>query len=136
MNIVQSIESEIPTKWRSTFNFMIITAVSAFFGAISQGQIPSTLEGWRHILPGSLSAALAAEVILLRTMSAKALASATVAQGIDSIVIPSSPAPAPVLTPDPVATSATPTIAQEDQAIAQKGEASPVVTPPPSSPTG
>lgn len=73
MDVIQKVKSEIPPKVRSFLNVMVLTAVGSFVGALAHGQIPMTWDGWRSILPGAISAALAAEVILLHTVFAPIL---------------------------------------------------------------
>ena len=75
---------KLPSGLYSLLKVALLTFFGAFFGALTLSGLPSTLNEWKAVFAPALGAAIAAEVVFLRTTIAAALAGAPV---------PSVPAP-------------------------------------------
>ena len=65
---------KLPSGLYSLLKVALLTFFGAFFGALTLTGLPTTLDGWKQIVAPALGAALAAEVVFLRTTIAAALA--------------------------------------------------------------
>ncbi len=80
----------LPSGLYSILKVAILTFFGAFLGAVSMTTMPTSLDGWKQIVMPALGAAIAAELVFLRTTIAQALTGTT----------PPQPAPAPAAKTD------------------------------------
>ena len=64
---------KIPVRVRSMIHLSIITTTGAFATVALRGKMPTTWEEAKHDLVGALTAAILAEMILLRSLALQAL---------------------------------------------------------------
>lgn len=76
----------LPSGLYSILKVAILTFFGAFLGAVSMTTMPATLDGWKAIVMPALGAAIAAELVFLRT---------TIAQALTGVTPQPAPAPAP-----------------------------------------
>jgi len=80
----------LPSGLYSILKVAILTFFGAFLGAVSMSTMPTSLDGWKQIVMPALGAAIAAELVFLRT---------TIAQALAGSALPA-PAPTPAAKPD------------------------------------